>query len=152
MTNRTDVTRTDRTLDFLRRGYAFSDAWRRELGAVDPRSVARIPLRLLGGRALLVRGDEGVRLFYDTSRVKRHGAMPLPVRGPLFGAGAVHGLDDDEHRHRKAMFVSLAYDDSQVARLLPLVESSGAWPSTAGSAKAPATSTTRRSWPTVEPS
>ncbi|WP_286959716.1 MULTISPECIES: cytochrome P450 [Arsenicicoccus] len=122
MTNRTDVTRTDRTLDFLRRGYAFSDAWRRELGAVDPRSVARIPLRLLGRRALLVRGDEGVRLFYDTSRVKRHGAMPLPVRGPLFGAGAVHGLDDDEHRHRKAMFVSLAYDDAQVARLLPLVE------------------------------
>jgi len=35
MTNRTDVTRTDRTLDFLRRGYAFSDAWRRELGAVE---------------------------------------------------------------------------------------------------------------------
>lgn len=122
MASNGEPTRTDRTLDFLRRGYGFSEAWRRELRHVDPRSVARIPLRLMGGRALLVRGDEGVRLFYDTSRVKRDGAMPLPVRGPLFGQGAVHGLDDDEHRHRKAMFVSLAYDDAQVERLLPLVE------------------------------
>ncbi|AKT51606.1 cytochrome P450 [Arsenicicoccus sp. oral taxon 190] len=116
------TTRQDRTLDFLRRGYGFSDAWRRELRDLDPRSVARIPMRLLGRRALLVRGDEGVRLFYDTSAVKRHGAMPLPIRGPLFGAGAVHGLDDEEHRHRKAMFVGIAYDDAQVARLMPLVE------------------------------
>lgn len=75
-----EPTRTDRTLDFLRRGYGFSEAWRCELRHVDPRSVARIPLRLMGGRALLVRGDEGVRLFYDTTRVKRDGAMPLPIR------------------------------------------------------------------------
>lgn len=74
-----EPTRTDRTLDFMQRGYGFSEAWRRELRHVDPRSVARILLRLMGGRALLVRGDEGVRLFYDTMRVKRDGAMPLPI-------------------------------------------------------------------------
>lgn len=115
-------TRPEKTIDFLRRGYAFSDAWLRESLPHDPLARLRIPLRMLGRRALLVRGDAGVELFYDTSRMKREKAMPLPVRGPLFGKGAVHGLDDEQHRHRKAMFIGLAYDDAQVQRLLPLVE------------------------------
>ena len=111
----------DQTAAFLANGYLFQNVARAAAGrdSGDDRPLA---LRMLGKPALLVRGDAGVELFYDTSRMKRHGAMPLPVRGPLFGKGAVHSLDDDEHRHRKAMFVRIAYDDAQVRRLMPLLE------------------------------
>lgn len=111
----------DKTAMFLADGYLFQSRLRESLGLVsgDGRPLAT---RMLFKPALLVRGESGVKLFYDTSRMKRHGAMPLPVRGPLFGKGAVHGLDDEEHRHRKAMFVRIAYDDAQVRRLMPALE------------------------------
>ncbi|QJU53452.1 cytochrome P450 [Herbiconiux sp. KACC 21604] len=80
------------------------------------------PMRLLGDDALLVRGADAVELFYDESRVARHGAMPALVQETLFGRGSVHSLDGDEHRHRKATFVDVAYEDEQVARLTPLFE------------------------------
>lgn len=102
----------------LTRGYGFgAHIWRRA------RDGARaVPMRLLGREALLVRGAEGVALFYDESRVVRHGAMPRIVQESLFGHGSVHSLDGEEHRHRKATFVSVAYEDAQVARLTPLLE------------------------------
>lgn len=80
------------------------------------------PMRLLGDDAIFVRGAEGVAAFYDGERVRRHGAMPALVQETLFGHGSVHSLDGDEHRHRKATFVDVAYDDAQVARLEPLLE------------------------------
>lgn len=104
----------------LRQGYTFASRVRRQrTGADDDRPV---PVHLLGRRALLLRGVPGVRTFYDTSLVEREGAMPLPIRGSLFGAGAVHGLDDEAHRHRKATFVRVCYDDAQVERIAPMVE------------------------------
>lgn len=111
----------DQSLAFLANGYLFAERVReaRGLDATDGRPL---PLRLLGKPALLVRGREGVELFYDTARMRRRHAMPLFVRGPLFGHGAVHGLDGDEHLARKAMFVSIAYDDAQVARFKPILE------------------------------
>ncbi|MCD2499288.1 cytochrome P450 [Microbacterium nymphoidis] len=80
------------------------------------------PMRLLGKDAVLVRGAEGVELFYDAQRIARHGAMPAPVQEILFGHGSVHSLDGTEHRHRKAAFVDVAYDEQQVHRFAPLVE------------------------------
>lgn len=80
------------------------------------------PFRLLGRDALLVRGEEAVRLFYDDSLIARHGAMPAFVQEVLFGHGSVHSLDGEEHRHRKATFMDIAYDDHQVARLAPELE------------------------------
>lgn len=79
-------------------------------------------MRLLGKDALLVRGPEGVALFYDEGRIARHGAMPGIVQETLFGHGSVHSLDGSEHRHRKATFVDVAYEDAQVARLSPMLE------------------------------
>ena len=81
-----------------------------------------MPLRLLGREALLVRGAEAVELFYDERRIVRHGAMPSIVQQTLFGRGSVHSLDGAEHRHRKATFLDVAYEDEQVARLTPLLE------------------------------
>lgn len=79
-------------------------------------------MRLLGDEAILVRGAEGVELFYDEALIARHGAMPAIVQETLFGHGSVHSLDGDEHRHRKATFVDVAYEDAQVDRLTPLLE------------------------------
>ncbi len=84
-----------------------------------------MPFRLLGREALFVRGEEGVRVFYDESLVRRHGAMPAFIQESLFGHGSVHSLDGEEHRHRKATFVDVLYDDAEVQRLLPELE--GQW-------------------------
>lgn len=114
----TTSVRGDDTLSILTRGYDLgAHLWRRA------RPGARAtPMRLLGHRAAFVRGAEGVALFYDESRIARAGAMPAVVREPLFGHGSVHALDGAEHRHRKATFVDVAYDDTQVARIVPLLE------------------------------
>lgn len=106
----------DATADFLLRGYRFTERLRRD--SDDPRAAERVPLRLLGGDALLVRGARGVELFYDNERIQRDGAMPEIVSGGLFGEGSVHGLDDEAHRVRKALFVRAAMDEDAVAALL----------------------------------
>ncbi|MGA0566359.1 cytochrome P450 [Rathayibacter sp. KR2-224] len=102
----------------LTHGYDFgAHIWRRA------RAGARsVPMRLLGDDALLVRGTEGVSLFYDEGHIARHGAMPAIVQKTLFGTGSVHSLDGAEHRHRKATFVEVAYEGAQVERMAPLLE------------------------------
>lgn len=108
----------DDSASILTRGYGFgARIWRR--AANGARSA---PMRLLGDKTLLVRGAEGVALFYDERRIARHGAMPGIVQETLFGRGSVHSLDGDEHRHRKATFLDVAYEDTQVERLSPLLE------------------------------
>lgn len=108
----------DDSLSLLVRGYGFgAHLWHRaESGA------RAVPFRLLGRPALLVRGEEGARLFYDESKTRRHGAMPMFIQGSLFGHGSVHSLDGEDHRHRKATFVDVLYDDAEVERLLPELE------------------------------
>ena len=101
----------------LTRGYGFgASIWRR---AAD--GARAVPMRFLFRDALLVRGAEGVELFTDRRRIARHGAMPAIVQRTLFGDGSVHSLDGPDHRHRKATFVDVAYEDEQVARLTPLI-------------------------------
>lgn len=62
---------------------------------------------LLGRRAVVVRGEDGARFFYDDDVVARAGAIPPPLGWLLFGRGAVHTLDGPAHRERKAMFLDL---------------------------------------------
>jgi fatty-acid peroxygenase len=93
----------DRTLSLARLGYQFSD-W---IARHSPASATAIPLRLLGRRSLLLRGADGVALFYDEQRVRRIGALPGPVAHTLYGKGAVHALDDEEHRDRKRLFLEV---------------------------------------------
>ncbi len=64
-------------------------------------------IRLLLQEAICMRGPEAARLFYDSSRFVRHGAMPKAVQKTLLGEGGVQGLDDEAHRQRKHMFMSL---------------------------------------------
>lgn len=109
----------DDTLDFIAKGYGFGrDVWRRARSA----TARAVPIRILGHESLLVRGEGGVRLFYDAERMERHGAMPKIIGEPLFGHDSVHSMDGEAHRHRKATFVDAAYEDEQVERLIPHFE------------------------------
>lgn len=110
--------RADDGPSILIRGYDFAS---RIWGRV-PRAARAAPMRLLMRDAMLVRGEEGVRLFYDGDAIARHGAMPAIVQETLFGHGSVHSLDGAAHHHRKATFVAVAYEDAQVERLKPLLE------------------------------
>ncbi|WP_245177079.1 cytochrome P450 [Geodermatophilus sp. DF01_2] len=103
----------------LARGYGWLPDARRARGR---RTVA---VRLGGMPALGIEGPDAARFLYDEDHVRRSHAIPEPVRGTLFGKGAVHTLDGQQHRVRKAMFVSLLMDD---ARITALVErATAAW-------------------------
>src|SRR5436190_9316392 len=93
----------DHGLLLARHGYLFTA----QLGEDERRALYEtnaLDVRLMGRPTLLVTGVEGVELFYDESKVQRHKAVPAPVALSLFGPGAVHGLDDEAHRHRKRLF------------------------------------------------
>jgi fatty-acid peroxygenase len=90
----------------LRHGYRAVAADRAGRGVAESTGDAYAS-RLTGRRAVVLRGHDGVGLFYDESVVRRKGAIPFPLRGLLFGRGAVHGLDDTDHKARKAVFLDL---------------------------------------------
>jgi fatty-acid peroxygenase len=96
--------RFDRALLLARHGYLFTAS----LSANERRTLdeqSAVAMSFLGRPALLVSGRHGVEVFYDEKRVVRHRAVPAPIAASLFGPGAVHGLDDAEHRHRKSLFL-----------------------------------------------
>jgi fatty-acid peroxygenase len=89
--------------------------------------------RMLGHRTLVVRGEDGVRTFYDPELVTRKGAIPAPIRLLLFGPGAVHGLNGDAHARRKQIYLRIV-DRAAVERLADEVarrldEVTAGWPS-----------------------
>lgn len=93
--------RLDDTLPLALKGYAWlPDRLRRANADV-------LVTRLLGQRAVALHGPEAARFFYDERHIRRHGAIPGPVQDTLFGRGAVHTLDGEAHRVRKAMFMAL---------------------------------------------
>lgn len=63
--------------------------------------------RLRLQRTICMTGPEAARLFYDPSRFERRDAMPKAIQKTLLGVGGVQALDDEAHRHRKQMFLSL---------------------------------------------
>ena len=114
-------TKVDQAAKLLADGYLFQERLRASKGR-KAGDGCPIDFTFMGKPATLVRGSKGVDLFYNTKRMMREEAMPLPVRGPLFGAGAVHGTDDDVHLARKANFVKVVYDDAQIERFKPIIE------------------------------
>jgi fatty-acid peroxygenase len=70
-----------------------------------------VPVRLGGLPATGIVGPDAARFLYDEDHVHRSHALPEPVQGTLFGKGAVHTLDGDMHRMRKAMFIALLMKD-----------------------------------------
>lgn len=105
----------DSTLPLLLRGYTWLPGRRRRSGGAPVRT------RLLGRKAIALHGPAAVRFFYDEKHIHRHGALPQPVIDTLFGSGAVHTLDGEAHRTRKALFTGLLTTPSGVQELARLV-------------------------------
>ena len=119
----------DSTLALMAQGYAWLPDRRRRSGGKP------VHCRLMGKNAVALRGPEAVRFFYDERHIERHGALPGPVLDTLFGRGAVHTLDDRQHRVRKALFMSLLTDrNAGSAPLRGTSGLSGALPSSGGPA------------------
>ena len=72
-------------------------------------------VRMLGRPALVTKGEEGVRTFYDPELVTRRAAVPAPIRLVLFGPGAVHGLNGEAHQRRKRLFLDVVTARSVMA-------------------------------------
>ncbi|MER7698032.1 cytochrome P450 [Streptomyces sp. NPDC096095] len=106
----------DSTLPLLLHGYAWLPDRRRRSGGAPVRT------RLLGKRAIALHGPAAVRFFYDEEHIHRHDALPGPVIDTLFGRGAVHTLDGERHRARKALFTGLLMDPSAVRNLAERVD------------------------------
>ncbi|MEU9160464.1 cytochrome P450 [Streptomyces sp. NPDC048424] len=101
----------DSTLALLVHGYAWlPNRMRRSRDGT-------VRTRLMGRPAIALRGPDAVAFFYDEKHVVRTGALPDPVLDTLFGQGAVHTLDGDVHRVRKALFIALLKDGAGVAAL-----------------------------------
>lgn len=110
----------DDTLDFIAKGYDFGKGvWERARSLGSPKVA---PMKLLGTDSVLVRGEEGIKLYYNEELIDRQGAMPGLIGEPLFGHGSVHSMDGEAHRRRKNTFVQAAYVDEQVERLTPYFE------------------------------
>ena len=56
-------------------------------------------------------GAAAAEVFYDELRFKRRNVAPRRFQKTLFGVGGVQGLDGEEHRHRKQMFMSLMTEE-----------------------------------------
>ncbi|WP_422656936.1 cytochrome P450 [Paenibacillus sp. EC2-1] len=91
----------DNSLDVLREGYLYIT--NRAIGFQSD----IFETRLLGERAICLRGEEAAKLFYDNDKFERKKAAPKRVLKTLFGEDGVQTLDGEEHQHRKAMFMSL---------------------------------------------
>lgn len=91
----------DHSLNMLKEGYLY----------ITDRTIGFqsdiFETRLLGERAICMRGEAAAKLFYDEDKFIRQGAAPKHVLKTLFGETGVQTLDGEEHRHRKAMFMSL---------------------------------------------
>lgn len=105
----------DSTLAVAREGYRFiSNRCQRYHSDVFE---ARLALQ----KTICMRGEPAARVFYDTQRFERANVAPGFVKKTLFGEGGVQGLDDEAHRHRKALFMSVMDPEAQT-KLAELME------------------------------
>lgn len=95
------TTSFDSTLTLLSEGYPF---FQRRCAELDTDVFIT---RLMGRRAVCVSGHDAARMFWQPDRFTRRGAVPPATLLLLQGGGSAQTLDGDEHRHRKAMMMSL---------------------------------------------
>jgi fatty-acid peroxygenase len=95
----------DQTLPVAAKGYAWLPDLRRSSRGRPIRT------RVGGQRVTAIGGPAATEFFYADGNLERHTALPPFVVGTLFGRGAVHTLDGDAHRRRKALFIDLLIDD-----------------------------------------
>lgn len=68
--------------------------------------------RMMLRPTICMTGEECAKLFYDETKFKRGGAAPSWIQKTLFGVGGIQGIDDEEHKRRKRMFMASMSPDS----------------------------------------
>jgi fatty-acid peroxygenase len=91
----------DSSAALLREGYAFG-AHRFARCSSDV-----FETRLMLRKAVVAFGEEAAALLYEPDRMTRRRAMPVTALTLLLDFGSVDMLDEEAHRHRKRMFMSL---------------------------------------------
>lgn len=91
----------DHSLDLVREGYMYIPNRKKSFAS----NV--FETRLLGQEAICMSGEKAAELFYDEEKFMRNGVAPKRLQKTLFGEEGVQTLDDEAHRHRKSMFMSL---------------------------------------------
>ncbi|MGJ9383176.1 cytochrome P450 [Salipaludibacillus sp. CF4.18] len=91
----------DNTLALIKEGFHFLPGLRKELESDI------FETRLMGQKVICMGGKEAAEMFYNNNLFKRKDAVPTPIKKSLLGEGGVHGLDDEAHKQRKRMFLSM---------------------------------------------
>ena len=105
----------DSTLRLLSEGYPFIG---RRCAALGSDIFAT---RLMGRPAICVSGPEAARMFWQPGRFTRRGALPPATPALLQDPGGAHALEGEDHRHRKAMMMSLQTSGDR-ARMVAMAE------------------------------
>jgi len=106
-----DVSRTrgfDSSAAFLLDGYRFGQRRFARFGA------PYFSTRILGRAALVVKGADAARAFYENDHFSRDRAMPTSVVHLLQDEGSVQALSAEPHFHRKQLFVRLLASDRSI--------------------------------------
>jgi fatty-acid peroxygenase len=104
----------DNTIALMQEGYLFIK------NRMDKYNSELFVTRLLGQEVICISGEEAAKVFYDSERFQRSGAVPYRIQQSLTGVNAVHTMDGDAHIHRKLLFISLMTPEHQ-KRLAELV-------------------------------
>jgi len=91
----------DNTLALMTEGYLFIPNRMRKM------KTDVFQTRLLGQTAVCMAGEDAARIFYDESKFRRRGAVPKRIQKSLLGEKAIQTMDDEAHKHRKQLFMSL---------------------------------------------
>lgn len=67
---------------------------------------------LFGQKVICMRGQEAAEKFYDGNYFERKNVAPRMIQKTLFGEQGVQGLDGEEHKNRKLMFLSIMTDQN----------------------------------------
>ena len=100
------VQNIDSTLSLLKEGYLFIPNRCRKYNSDV------FETRLKFEKFICVSGSEAAKIFYDTEKFERNSSAPSRIKKTLFGRGGVQGLDGEEHKRRKNLFMSVMSDES----------------------------------------
>jgi fatty-acid peroxygenase len=76
--------------------------------------------RLLGKKAICLKGEEAARLVYNPELFERTNAIPKRIQKTLFGEQAIQTMDGVDHLHRKQLFLSLLTpaEENRIAEIM----------------------------------
>lgn len=105
---------SDSSLAIMQDGYMFIK------NRCDQLQTNIFETRLLGEKVICLSGQDGAKVFYDSSKFERKNAAPKRVQKTLFGENAIQGMDGEAHKHRKQLFMALASSplQEQLAELM----------------------------------